>query len=63
MCFILQFEIPMHTEPILDEIPMKSEKHRHQNLDGSYQMIPENLGIRVFIWKHLTVVHRILQRL
>ena len=26
-------------------------------------MIPENPGIRLFIWKHLTVVHRILQRL
>ena len=26
-------------------------------------MIPEDLGIRLFIWKHLTVVHRILQRL
>ena len=57
MCFILQFKIPMHTELFLDDIPMKSEKHHHQNPDGFYQTIPENLGIHVFIWKHLTVVH------
>ncbi|KAF8548033.1 hypothetical protein OG21DRAFT_1375199, partial [Imleria badia] len=30
---------------------------------GTYDTIPENPGIRVFIWKYLTVVHRILQRL
>ena len=63
MCFILQFEIPVHTEPFLDDVPMKSEKHHHQNPDGSYQTIPENLGIHVFMWKNLTIVHRILQRL
>ena len=47
----------------IDDLPVKSETSRYQRPDGSYERIPENPGIRLFIWKHLTVVHRILQRL
>ena len=63
IAFILQDEIPHHTMPFIDDLPVKSEMSRYQRLDGSYETIPENPGIRLFIWKHLTVVHRILQRL
>ena len=63
MAFILQEEISHHTMPFIDDLPIKTETSRHQNPDGTYQTIPENPGIRTFIWKHLTVVHRILQRL
>ena len=60
MAFILQDEIPHHTMLFIDDLPMKSETSLYQRLDGSYEMIPENPGIRLFIWKHLTIIHRIL---
>ena len=63
MAFILQDEIPHHTMPFIDDLPVKSETSWYQRLDGSYETIPENPGIRLFIWKHLTIVHRILQHL
>ena len=63
MAFILQDEIPHHTMPFIDDLPVKSKTSRYQRLDGSYETIPENPGIRLFIGKHLTVVHRILQHL
>ena len=63
MAFILQDKIPHHTMPFIDDLPVKSEMSRYQRLDGLYETIPENPGIRLFIWKHLTIVHRILQRL
>ena len=63
MAFILQDEIPHHTMPFIDDLPVKSETSRYQRLDGSYETILENPGIRLIIWKHLTIVHRILQRL
>ena len=49
--------------PFIDDLPIKTETTRHQNSNRTYQTIPENSSIRTFIWKHLTVVHRILQRL
>ena len=61
MAFILQDEIPHHTMPFINDLPVKSEMSRYQRPDGSYETIPENPGIRLFIWKHLTIVHRILQ--
>ena len=47
--------------PFIDDLLVKTETTRHQRPDGSYETILENLGIRKFIWNHLTVVHRILQ--
>ena len=61
MAFILQDEIPHHTMPFINDLLVKSETSQYQRPDGSYETIPENPGIRLFIWKHLTVVHRILQ--
>ena len=63
MAFILQDEIctTHHTRPFIDNLPVKSKMSRYQRPDGSYETIPKNPGIRLFIWKHLTVIHRILQ--
>ena len=61
MAFILQDETPHHTMPFIDDLLVKSKTSRYQRPDSSYETIPENLGIRLFIWKHLIVVHRILQ--
>ena len=63
MAFILQEEILYHTMPFIDDLPVKTETTRHQNPNGTYKTIPEISGIHTFIWKHLTVVHRILQQL
>jgi transposase InsO family protein len=61
--FILQDEIPHHTIPFIDDLPVKSVNTRYQREDGSYETIPGNSGIRRFIWEHCEVVHRIIQRL
>ena len=45
MAFILQDEIPHHTMPFIDDLPVKSETTRHQRADGSYETIPDNVGI------------------
>ena len=62
MSCILQDEIPCYSYPFIDDLPVKSVTTRYENLDGSYKTIPDNPGIRCFIWEHLQVVHRILQR-
>src|ERR1700710_566282 len=61
--FILQDEIPHYTCPFIDDLPIKSVSTRYQQSDGSYETIPNNPGIRRFVWEHLIVVNRILQRL
>ena len=49
MAFILQDEIPHHMMPFIDDLPVKTETTQHQSLDGSYETISENPGIRKFI--------------
>jgi hypothetical protein len=61
--FILQDKIPRYTCPFIDDLPIKSVSTRYQRLDGSYETIPGNSGIRRFVWEHCIVVNRILQRL
>jgi hypothetical protein len=63
MSFILQEEILHYTMPFIDNLLVKSGTTRYQDEDGSYETIPENPGIHRFIWAHLIVVNRILQRL
>jgi len=61
--FILQDEIPHHTIPFIDDLPVKSIKTWYQCEDGSYETISGNPGIRQFIWEHCQVIHWIIQRL
>ena len=49
MSFILQDEIPRYSYPFIDDLPVKSVTTRYENLDGSYETIPGNLGIHCFI--------------
>ena len=35
----------------------------YQITDGTYETIPENKGIRRFVWEHIQAVNRILQRM
>jgi hypothetical protein len=61
--FILQHKIPEYTSPFVDDIPVKSVQTRYQHKDGTYETIPDNPGIRRFIWEHCIVINHILQRL
>jgi hypothetical protein len=63
IAFILQDEIPKHTLPFIDDIAVKSVETRYEYDDGTYELIAKNQGIRRFVWEHLTVMNRILQRL
>ena len=63
MSFILQDEIPRYSYPFINDLPIKSVTTQYENPDGSYETIPDNLGIHCFIWEHLQVMHQILQQL
>jgi hypothetical protein len=60
---ILQPEIPDFTIPYIDDVGVRGPATRYQQADGSYEMIPENKGIRRFVWEHLQNVNRIVQRM
>jgi hypothetical protein len=61
--FILRDEIPHATTPYIDDVPIKGPRSRYELPDGSFESIPENSGIRRFVFEHLTTVHRILHRM
>ena len=58
----LRPEIPHCTQPFIDDVPIKGPKTRYELLDGTYETIPGNPGIRHFVWEHLESVHRVIQR-
>jgi transposase InsO family protein len=61
--FILQHEIPRNVNVMMDDIGIKGPPTRYEQPDGSYETIPENPGIRRFVWEHAVVVNRVLHRL
>ena len=61
--FILQHEIPHNVNVMMDDIGIKGPPTRYEQPDGSYETIPENPGIRRFVWEHALVVNRVLHRL
>ena len=60
---ILRDEIPDFTEPYIDDVPIRGPKTRYELEGGGYEVIPENPGIRRFVWEHMTNVNRIVQRM
>ena len=60
--YILRDEIPHVTKPYLDDVPVKGPPTRYELPDGTYETIPENSGIRRFVWEHMDNLNRILQR-
>lgn len=60
VCWILKDEILEVTILFINDCPIKGPKSHYQNSDGTYQMIPQNSGIRHFIWEHLQNVNCIL---
>jgi hypothetical protein len=61
--FILEPGIPHVAWPFIDDCSIKGPAMRFEIEDGGYEVIPENPGIRKFIWQHLNDVHRILHHL
>ncbi|KAF7344735.1 DNA/RNA polymerase [Mycena venus] len=61
--FILQPEIPNFTIPYIDDVACRGPASRYQSEDGSYETIPENTGIRRFVWEHFNNLNRIVQRM
>ena len=61
--YILQPEIPEVTVPYIDDVPIKGPKSRYELPDGTYEMIPENSGIRRFVWEHFQNMNRVVQRM
>jgi len=63
LVFILSEEIPEHANAFLDDIFVKGPHSYYLLEDGSYETIPENPGIRRFIWEMAVASNRVLQRL
>jgi hypothetical protein len=61
--FILQPEIPDITIPYLDDAPVKGPKTQYIDDHGNFETIPQNPGIRRFIWEHFQNVNRVVQRM
>ena len=63
MVFILQEEIPGVADVFIDDIPIKGPVSRYLDSEGNEECIPENPGIRRFVWEHMKDLHRILHRI
>ena len=63
MVFILEDEMPEVAGVFIDDIPIKGPINRYLNKDGVEETMPENQGIRRFMWEHLNDLHRILHRI
>src|SRR6202020_1729716 len=61
--FILQPEIPSVTIPYIDDVPIKGPATQYIRNNGSYETIPENPGIRRFVWEHFNNLNRVVQRM
>ena len=59
--YILQLEIPDVTVPFIDDIPIKGLVSKYRNGNRMYETIPENTGIRRFVWEHFQNLNRVVQ--
>ena len=61
--YILREEVPVYTKPYIDDVPIRGPATRYELPGGGYETIPENPGIRRFVWEHMQAVNRIIQRM
>jgi hypothetical protein len=61
--YILQEEIPDTTWPFLDDVPVGGPTSRYEKLDGTYETIPDNPGMRHFVWEQFERLNRVVQRM
>ena len=50
--YILQEEVPHITQPYIDDIPVRGPATRYLQENNEPETIPENPGIRRFVWEH-----------
>lgn len=62
MSFILADEIPHIADIFIDDLPIKGPESQYLGDDGQPETLPENPGIRRFIWEHAEDVNRIIHR-
>ena len=60
---ILQPEIPHMTRPYIDDVPVWGPASRYILPTGEPETIPENPGIRWFIWEHFQDLNRVVQHM
>ena len=60
--YILQPEIPDTTVPYIDDVPIRGPEGRYTLPDGTDERIPDNPGIRRFVWEHFQSLNRVVQR-
>ena len=60
---ILQPEIPHVTQPYIDDVPVRGPATRYIQENGEEERIPQNPGIRRFVWEHFQDLNRVVQRM
>ena len=58
---ILQDEIPHVTQPYIDDVPVRGPASRYIQENGEPETIPDNPGIRCFIWEHFQDLNQVVQ--
>jgi hypothetical protein len=58
---ILRPEIPHVTIPYIDNVPVKGPASRYILPNDEFETIPENLGIRRFVWEHFQGMNHVVQ--
>ena len=60
---ILRPEIPHVTQPYIDDVPVRGPKTRYILPSGEPETIPDNPGIRQFVWEHFQDLNRVVQQM
>jgi transposase InsO family protein len=63
MAIILHDEIPNTANIFIDDLPIKGPETQYLDSNGNPELLPENPGIRKFIWEHALDVHRIMHKI
>jgi len=59
----LRDKIPKYTLPYIDNVPIWGPATRYKLPDGTVKVLDNNPGIQRFIFEHLGIINRILQRM
>ncbi|KIY60867.1 hypothetical protein CYLTODRAFT_363612, partial [Cylindrobasidium torrendii FP15055 ss-10] len=63
MVTIYRDEIPDHAQVYIDDVGIIGPALAYLDKNGQPEMLPENKGIRRFVWEHVNNVLRIVQRM
>jgi hypothetical protein len=63
MTFIIADEIPHTANIFIDDLPIRGPATQYLDENGIPEVLPENPGIRRFIWEHANDVHRIMHKI